>query len=177
MAAGPGRPVESNPTLTGWKPSTSFSGATASRMRCESMWAGRGSCTRIPSISGRAFSSRTIARSSSVVSVAGGVSVSLCMPSSAAVFVLLRTYTSEAGLFPTRTTARPGGLTNTGNQLLNTGPALGFYLIANAISIEDCGHQTNVTDRRNSLGASSTHEQERYFYPDNIDRVILPGYI
>jgi hypothetical protein len=41
-------------------------------------------------------------------------------------------------------TRRPPG---TSDQLLDTRPALGFYLIANAISIEDYGHQTNVPDQ------------------------------
>ncbi len=41
------------PTFSGWNPSTSFSGRTASRTRWASTWRGRGSCTRIPWISTR----------------------------------------------------------------------------------------------------------------------------
>jgi hypothetical protein len=40
-----------------------------------------------------------------------------------------------------------GRSTRTGDQFLDTRPALAFYLIANAISIEDYGHQTNVPDQ------------------------------
>ena len=75
---GPGRPVARFPTLQGWKPSTSFSGATESKTFCESMWPGSGSCTRMPSISClRPFNSWTSAISSSVEMLAGGVMVSL----------------------------------------------------------------------------------------------------
>ena len=55
-ARGPGSAATSLPTLHGWNPSTSFSGSTAMRMRLESTCAGSGSCTRMPSISARAFS-------------------------------------------------------------------------------------------------------------------------
>ena len=51
----------SRPTFTGWKPSTSFSGRTASSTRCASTCAGSGSCTRMPWISGRRFRLSTAA--------------------------------------------------------------------------------------------------------------------
>ena len=52
------------PALTGWKPSTSFDGATAYVTFVSSMWDGSGSCTRIPSTSSSALSSSTSARTS-----------------------------------------------------------------------------------------------------------------
>ena len=53
QARGPGSPATRLPTLQGWNPSTSFSGATASRTRLLSTCGGSGNCTRMPSISGR----------------------------------------------------------------------------------------------------------------------------
>ncbi len=66
-----GRLVLRLPTLTGWKPSTSFSGETANRTAWHRL-GGRGSWTRMPSISSRALSCSMRATSSSVVVVSGG---------------------------------------------------------------------------------------------------------
>ena len=60
-----GWPVCIRPTLTGEKPSTSFSGGIASMTAFSSIWAGSGSCTKMPSISFRPFSSAMRASSSS----------------------------------------------------------------------------------------------------------------
>ena len=45
----PGWPLASRPTFSGWKPSTSLAGSTASTTVWVSMWVGRGSWTRMPS--------------------------------------------------------------------------------------------------------------------------------
>ena len=100
----------------------------------------------MPSISGRAFSSRTIARSSSVVSRSGrreslavhaefGRGLRFAADVNFGGGIISHQHDCETG--------RPAGM---GDHLLNARPALGFYLVANAISIKDCGHQTNVTD-------------------------------
>jgi len=52
---------------------------------------GSGSWIRMPSTSSRAFRSAISASNSSVVTLSGGVSISLRMPSSPDVFTLLRT--------------------------------------------------------------------------------------
>ncbi len=51
---GPGRLVTRFPAFSGWSPSTSFSGETASRTRLASTCLGKGICTRMPSISSSA---------------------------------------------------------------------------------------------------------------------------
>ena len=87
----PGRCVDKLPTFTGWNPSTSFSGDTASNTFFESTCLGSGSCTRIPSISSRWFRVPTICSSSSVETESGGASFSLWMPSCSQALTLLRT--------------------------------------------------------------------------------------
>src|SRR6185437_1540390 len=69
---GPGRCETRLPRFTGWNPSTSFSGATASSTLAVSTCFGKGSCTKIPSISSRALSAATCASISAVVTVSGG---------------------------------------------------------------------------------------------------------
>ena len=50
-----GAPIASRPAFSGWKPSTSFRGSTRSITARSSIWAGRGSWTRIPWTSGSAL--------------------------------------------------------------------------------------------------------------------------
>ena len=64
------------PTFETWKPSTSFSGATASSTRAASMCAGSGSCTRMPCTSGSRFS-RSIEREDRRLGRRGGQPVLL----------------------------------------------------------------------------------------------------
>ena len=52
------------------------------------------------------------------------------------------------------------------NNALDTWAALGCYLVADAITIEDQGHQTNVADRWKASAAAT-------FAPKHA--VILPG--
>ena len=66
-----GSPVISLPTFMGWKPSTSLSGSIASSTAFSSNWGGRGSCTRMPSISARPLST-SISSSSCAGSVSAG---------------------------------------------------------------------------------------------------------
>ena len=56
----PGCPSSKRPALVSVRPSTSLSGSISAMTRSESMWPGRGSCTRMPSTSGSAFSARTV---------------------------------------------------------------------------------------------------------------------
>ena len=74
---GPSVFVTSLPRFSGWKPSTSLSGETASRTFLASTCGGSGNCTRMPSISRRWFNSSTVLRISAVVTVSGGVIFSL----------------------------------------------------------------------------------------------------
>ena len=47
--------IARQPIFCGWKPSTSFSKLTASRMRCSLICLGRGSCTNMPCTAGSAL--------------------------------------------------------------------------------------------------------------------------
>ena len=60
----PASPIISCPTLKGWKQSTSLSGRMASRTAFSSRCLGRGSWTRIPSMSSRPFRASTSSSSS-----------------------------------------------------------------------------------------------------------------
>ncbi len=102
------RPWARPPTFSLWKPSTSFSGLIAWRMRCSSIWAGNGSCTRMPLTSGARLRRPIRASSSAWLVSAGRRCSSERMPTSSARSTLLRTYTWLAASAPTSTTARPG---------------------------------------------------------------------
>ena len=77
-------------------------------MARSSIWAGNGSCTRMPWKRPSAFRPITMLRSSSCPVSAGSVSVSLNMPASSQANRLLRTYTAEAASSPTNTATSPG---------------------------------------------------------------------
>ena len=88
-----GRPCERSPAFSGWKPSTSRSGGTASSTATVSTCGGSGSCTRIPSAcpcSSRAIAC-TSATSSAVVAVAATGITAESMPTRAAAAALLFT--------------------------------------------------------------------------------------
>ena len=78
-------------TVKAGKPSTSFSGSTASMIVCVSICAGRGSCTRMPSTAGSAFSRATWVMSASSDVSAGRWTVRTEIPASLAARSLLRT--------------------------------------------------------------------------------------
>ena len=105
-----GRPCESSPAFSGWKPSTSRSGGTASSTATVSTCGGSGSCTRIPSAVPwwPAAIASTRATSSAVDVVAGAVSTSESMPTRAAACCLLFTYEALAARSPTSTTTSRG---------------------------------------------------------------------
>ena len=67
----PFSPIISCPTLKGWKQSTSLSGRMASRTSFSFRCLGRGSCTRMPSMSSRPFRVSTSSSSSCWVVSAG----------------------------------------------------------------------------------------------------------
>ena len=71
-----GSPVTILPTLTGWKPSTSFEGSMRLRISASNcaIWAGRGSCTRMPSIFSSAFRASILAINSSLL-VSSGIAI------------------------------------------------------------------------------------------------------
>ena len=75
-------------TLSGWKPSTSFSRRIAAITRSSSICFGRGSCTRIPSTPSSAFSSPISASNSASPVSAGRRIVVLRMPTSAEALAL-----------------------------------------------------------------------------------------
>ena len=50
------------------------------------------------------------------------------------------------GIISHQDDGEPGGASRVGNKALNARQALGFYLVADTITIENQGHQTNVTD-------------------------------
>src|SRR5437016_6195192 len=103
-----GRFCASNPVLTGWNPSTSLAGSIESMTRLVSTPFPSGNCTRIPSTRSSRLSLLT--RSSNCASpVAAGRSCAKdSMPTSRDALRLLRTYTEDAGSWPTCTTANPG---------------------------------------------------------------------
>ena len=103
-----GPPVSRLPALTGVNPSTSFSGGIAAITAAGSIWAGSGSCTRIPCTAGSAASAATLPSSSACDVSSGRRITSLLMPHSAQSLALPRTYTWLAGFSPTSTTARQG---------------------------------------------------------------------
>src|SRR5689334_23002414 len=104
----PGSPATRCPWLTGWSPSTSFSGDSASSTARASSGAGSGSCTRMPWTSPRRPSSRTSATSSCCPTLAARRCPKERIPTSAHAFSLLPTYRRDAGSSPTSTVARPG---------------------------------------------------------------------
>ena len=87
----PGFPEQSLPVFTGWNPSTSLSGRTASSVRSVSTWEGRGICTRMASIRSDSLSLWTTASSSSVVVSSGSSTASECIPNSRQDRILLAT--------------------------------------------------------------------------------------
>ena len=105
-----GRPCESRPAFSGWKPSTSRSGGTASRTATVSTCFGSGSCTRIPSAG--PWASRAIPRTSATsaaVSVSAGTRItSASIPTRSAAAALLFTYEPLAAMSPTSTTTSRG---------------------------------------------------------------------
>ena len=105
-----GRPCDSRPAFSGWKPSTSRSGGTASSTATVSTCGGSGNCTRIPS-AGPCFSlasAFTRATRSAVLAVAATLTTSESMPTRAAASDLLFTYEALASMSPTSTTTSRG---------------------------------------------------------------------
>src|SRR5438093_1515750 len=100
--------MDTLPTFEGWNPSTSLPGSTRSNTRCSSMCWGSGSCTSMPWILGSPLRRSMTASSSASVACLGSRMVSWCRPASPQALPFMRTYTWEAGLSPTRTTASPG---------------------------------------------------------------------
>src|SRR5215203_4902225 len=101
-------PIRSLPTLTGWKPSTSFSGRMWLMTVSGSICFGNGICTRMPCTVSSAFNCSTSASSSACEVVAGSRIVSPAIPASRDAFSLPPTYTALAGSSPTSTTVSPG---------------------------------------------------------------------
>ena len=85
------RPRSSRPALIGWKPSTSFSGATEAVTRSEFMPRGSGSCTRMPLIDSSAFSRAISESTSSSVAVSGRRTVTERIPTQPHAFCLFAT--------------------------------------------------------------------------------------
>ncbi|OQA22339.1 MAG: hypothetical protein BWY60_00272 [Actinobacteria bacterium ADurb.Bin346] len=79
------------PIFTGWKPSTSFSGLIASRIKFLLIWAGRGNCTSMPCISSRLFNLSISASTSRVDTVSGIFIDSEAKPTSSQPFCLFAT--------------------------------------------------------------------------------------
>ena len=79
----PFEPMSMFPTLTGWKPSTSFSGEIASVTFCSFICLGRGSWTRIPCTEGSLLSFSISAKSSSSLVVSGRTMLRSAIPASA----------------------------------------------------------------------------------------------
>ena len=79
-----GVPRKRFPALNGWIPSTSFGGDTAYVTRVSSIWAGSGSCTRIPSIESSRFRLSTSASTSSSVASCGRRASRASIPASVA---------------------------------------------------------------------------------------------
>mmetsp|Transcript_15182 Transcript_15182/g.45779 ORF Transcript_15182/g.45779 Transcript_15182/m.45779 type:complete len:373 (+) Transcript_15182:227-1345(+) len=98
------------PMLSGPKPSTSLSPEMASSTRCSLMWAGMGSCTRMPCTAGSSLYPRTTCSTSSSVASSGRSVPKSTMPTSTHAFFLLRTYDWLSLRPPTSTTASPGAL-------------------------------------------------------------------
>src|SRR5829696_7805486 len=101
-------PISSLPTLTGWKPSTSFSGRMWLMTVSGSICFGNGICTRMPCTVSSAFNCSTSASSSACDVVAGSRIVAPAIPASRDAFSLPPTYTALAGSSPTSTTVSPG---------------------------------------------------------------------
>jgi hypothetical protein len=101
-------PMARRPTFTGWNPSTSLAGSMAWMISSSSIWSGSGSWTRIPWISGSAFSPWTTPSSSSWGVSEGSVICFEWKPALSAAFPFIRTYWWLAGSSPTSTVARPG---------------------------------------------------------------------
>ena len=101
-------PSRSFPTLTGWKPSTSFCGETAANIVCSRICGGSGAWTKIPWIWASAFRRAINVRSSCSVHVSVSTMVSERMPSSSAFLCFLETYARDAGSSPTRTNVTAG---------------------------------------------------------------------
>src|SRR3954447_250183 len=103
---GAGRPRTSQPRFVGCRPSTSFSGSTAARIRLSSSPVG---CwTRNAVHAGSALSSATTASTSACVLPAGRSRRMLLTPISAQSLCLALTYQRLAGSSPTRTVPSPG---------------------------------------------------------------------
>src|SRR5512137_1083255 len=100
-----GLPEKRRPRFSGWNPSTSFSGLTAAITRSASTCSGRGSWTRIPSISGSAFSRRTFSSTSAVVVSPASSIPTEPIPSRSHARCFMRTYIFDAGSFPAMTVA------------------------------------------------------------------------
>ena len=81
--SGPGAPITRRPRLTGCRPSTSFSGSTAMRVRSWSRCAGNGSWTRNASTSGFALNDRTTSSRCSWVTSPGSSSCTETIPTCA----------------------------------------------------------------------------------------------
>src|SRR5207302_6955575 len=103
-----GRFCASNPVLTGWNPSTSLAGSIESMTRLVSTPFPSGNCTRIPSTRSSRLSLLTRSSSCASLVAAGRSCAKDSMPTSRDALRLLRTYTEDAGSWPTCTTANPG---------------------------------------------------------------------
>ena len=86
-----GSPIDTLPTFSGWKPSTSLAGATRPSTFCESICLGSGSCTRMPWIFESALSRSTSASSSACVVSFGRRTVSWWSPASSQALPFMRT--------------------------------------------------------------------------------------
>ena len=150
---GPGSAATRLPTLHGWKPSTSFDGATASSTRFESTCGGSGNCTRMPSRSSRAFSA-----------VDGGQQLARSHafrrpqrlrvnPQVLAGLDLVANVDFRGRIISHQHYGESGG-TALGSQGRYPRFQLGFDFIANAISVEDFGHSLTIIAcaGRNSAG-------------------------
>ncbi len=87
----PGKPVNNRPAFSGWNPSTSLRGSTASITRCSLIPSGSGNCTRIPWTAGSVFSWWTFCSSSACDVEAARRSTREFIPALRAAFSLLRT--------------------------------------------------------------------------------------
>ena len=84
-------PVDSLPTFTTWKPSTSLAGEMAVSTLVESMCFGSGSCTRMPWTAGSSLSLSTSASTSASGVSAGSLCSQEFMPTSTVCLALLAT--------------------------------------------------------------------------------------
>ena len=103
-----GFPMDSQPTFSGWKPSTSFAGLIELIIFCELICSGSGIWTRIPWNFEFALRSSMIDNSFCSVTSASKRIVSDTNPKDFNFLDFVLTYIWEAGSSPTNTTHRPG---------------------------------------------------------------------